>query len=161
MPFSGSRWRRVQFKSVIFLKRGSGLKPFDAGPNQKLANSPQGQAKILDMGPQGSILWVIFDTSLCSLVSQVVAYYTKFLILIHAIVQLGVSLNFYAIDSFPTYVIHKLMDAGPQIRMHSPPIAKGLLRLVVKGVNHIGVIRVESIHTIVRDSMLEVHVESI
>ena len=67
MPLSGSGWGRVQFKSVLFPKRGSGLKPFDAGPNQKPANCPQGQAEILDMGPQGNILWVIFHTSLCPL----------------------------------------------------------------------------------------------
>ena len=78
MPLSGPGRRRVQFKSVRFLKRWSDLKPFHASPNQKLANRPQGQAKILDVGPQRSILWVIFHTSLCPLVRQVIAYYTKF-----------------------------------------------------------------------------------
>ena len=65
------------------------------------------------MTKQGGIGWVIFHPRFCTLVSKVIANYTKLLILLHAVVQLGVSLNLYAIDMIPTYVIDKLKSASP------------------------------------------------
>jgi len=161
MTILGPKRSRVQLKPDRLPKLRPDLEPVQAGLDKKLADCPKGQPEILDVISQRGIGWVIFHTSLYPFVGKVIAYYTKFLILPHAILQLGVSLNFYAIDKAPAYVIGELKNASPQIRMHSPAIAKGLLRFVAERVNHIGVIGVESIHTVKGNSMLKIHIEGI
>ena len=75
--------------------------------------------------------------------------------------QLGMSLNFDAIDKVPANILNKFLNSNPQICMHRPAIARSMPGLLVERVSDIGVIRVESIHIVVGDSMPEVHVESI
>ena len=161
MPLERPRGRGTQLKPSTLLKLGPGLKPSQASFDHKLANSPEGEPEILDVLTKGGVERMIFHPSLGTLVSKVIAYDTKFLILCHAIIQFCMSFNLEYIDMVPTNIINNVKKSGPRIRMHSPTITKAMLGLVVERIDHIRIVRMENIHSLIRDSMLKVNIEGI
>jgi len=119
-------------KPSILLEFGPGLKPSQASFDHKLADGSEREPEILDVLTKGVIGRVVFNTSLGPFVSQVIAYDAKFLILGHALMQFGMSLNFEYIDRVPTNVINNLKNRVQRFACTTQPQQRQCLVLWLK-----------------------------